>query len=295
MHLKIIEQKKKALNNILLKVNNEKNIFLIKIMKLNQQLGFHTKNAVINRNLILSLQQKYDIKNDLLSKKSFFIKKWSRKNLWIYITEEQKYSTDSYSRYENTILKENKNSKDDFITIGEQAKSFCQKNKFNILKSYAKNNFQDKEIDELFIVIKMLYLTAEYSIVRFIINSNKNYDSFFTILPISEFDFDKFVPYNTEENSYLENLEITKFKIYPNINEFVNTEINIFIQNAINALICESSFYSAKSGLVTTNKIIKEIDEQKNKLSRQIARIKNEKEIEELSLLTRNKKTFEDM
>lgn len=295
MHLKVIEQKKKALNNILLKVNNEKNIFLIKIMKLNQQLGFHTKNAVINRNLILNLQQKYDIKNDLLSKKSFLIKKLSRKNLWIYITEEQKYSTDSYSRYENTILKENKNSKDDFITIGEQAKSFCQKNKFNILKSYAKNNFQDKEIDELFIVIKMLYLTAEYSSVRFVINSNKNYDSFFTILPINEFDFDKFVPYNTEENSYLENLEITKFKIYPNINEFVNTEINIFIQNAINALICESSFYSAKSGLVTTNKIIKEIDEQKNKLSRQIARIKNEKEIEELSLLTRNKKTFEDM
>lgn len=295
MHLKVIEQKKKALNNILLKVNNEKNIFLIKIMKLNQQLGFHTKNAVINRNLILNLQQKYDIKNDLLSKKSFFIKKWSRKNLWIYITEEQKYSTDSYSRYENTILKENKNSKDDFITIGEQAKSFCQKNKFNILKSYAKKNFQDKEIDELFIVIKMLYLTAEYSSVRFVINSNKNYDSFFTILPINEFDFDKFVPYNAEENSYLENLEITKFKIYPNINEFVNTELNIFIQNAINALICESSFYSAKSGLVTTNKIIKEIDEQKNKLSRQIARIKNEKEIEELSLLTRNKKTFEDM
>lgn len=295
MHLKVIEQKKKALNNILLKVNNEKNIFLIKIMKLNQQLGFHTKNAVINRNLILSLQEKYDIKNDLLSKKSFFIKKWSRKNLWIYITEEQKYSTDSYSRYESTILKENKNSKDDFITIGEQAKSFCQKNKFNILKSYAKNNFQGKEIDELFIVIKMLYLTAEYSSVRFVINSNKNYDSFFTILPINEFNFDKFVPYNTEENSYLENLEITKFKIYPNINEFVNTEINIFIQNAINALICESSFYSAKSGLVTTNKIIKEIDEQKNKLSRQIARIKNEKEIEELSLLTRNKKTFEDM
>lgn len=295
MHLKVIEQKKKALNNILLKVNNEKNIFLIKIMKLNQQLGFHTKNAVINRNLILNLQQKYDIKNDLLSKKSFLIKKLSRKNLWIYITEEQKYSTDSYSRYENTILKENKNSKDDFITIGEQAKSFCQKNKFNILKSYAKNIFQDKEIDELFIVIKMLYLTAEYSSVRFVINSNKNYDSFFTILPINEFDFDKFVPYNIEENSYLENLEITKFKIYPNINEFVNTEINIFIQNAINALICESSFYSAKSGLVTTNKIIKEIDEQKNKLSRQIARIKNEKEIEELSLLTRNKKTFEDM
>lgn len=295
MHLKVIEQKKKALNNILLKVNNEKNIFLIKIMKLNQQLGFHTKNAVINRNLILNLQQKYDIKNDLLSKKSFFIKKLSRKNLWIYITEEQKYSTDSYSRYESTILKENIKSNDDFITIGEQAKSFCQKNKFNILKSYAKNNFQDKEIDELFIVIKMLYLTAEYSSVRFIINSNKNYDSFFTILPINEFDFDKFVPYNTEENSYLENLKITKFKIYPNINEFVNTELNIFIQNAINALICESSFYSAKSGLVTTNKIIKEIDEQKNKLSRQIARIKNEKEIEELSLLTRNKKTFEDM
>ncbi|EPL02726.1 hypothetical protein CP02DC14_1709, partial [Chlamydia psittaci 02DC14] len=73
----------------------------------------------------------------------------------------------------------------------------------------------------------------EYSSVRFVINSNKNYDSFFTILPINEFDFDKFVTYNAEENSYLENLEITKFKIYPNINEFVNTELNIFIQNAI--------------------------------------------------------------
>lgn len=294
MHLKIIEQKKNALNNILLKVNNEKNIFLIKIMKLNQQLAFHTKNAVVNKNLILNLQQKYDIKNDLLSNKSF-LKKNNKKKLWIYITEEQKYSTDSYSRYEETILKENKNSKDDFITIGEQARLFCDKHKFNVLKSYSKNDFKNNEINELFIVIKMLFLTSEYSNVRFIINSNKNYDGYFTILPINNFDIDKFVQYSLSEKTYLNNLDLTKFQIYPNINEFINNEINIFLQNSINALICESSFYSAKNGLVTTNKIIKEIEEQQYKLTRKIARIKSENEIEELSLLTRSKKIFEEI
>lgn len=293
MHLKKIEQKINSLNNLVLKVNNEKNIFLIQIMKLNQQLSFFTKNAILNKRIILSLQKQYNVKNDLLNERTIFNKlnfltKRMNKNLWVYITEEQKYNTDSYSRYEKNIIQNNYKKRDDFIVIGNHAKEFCEKNQFNILKYFPNDNKYKFLSNELVTITKILFASGVYANVRFVINSNKNYDGFFTVLPINKFDIDKFVNANYEDLTSI--MDISKYKIYPNINDFINTEINIFLENSINALICESSFYSFKNGLVTTNKIIKQVDDEKTKLHKQISRIKSEKQIEEITLLTRSKR-----
>jgi len=70
MQLKDLENKRKSLNNISLKVNNEKNIYLINIMKLNQRLSFFNKNALVSRQIILHLKEIYNIKNDMLRRES---------------------------------------------------------------------------------------------------------------------------------------------------------------------------------------------------------------------------------
>ncbi|WP_029513580.1 MSC_0622 family F1-like ATPase gamma subunit [Mycoplasmopsis primatum] len=292
MHLKKIEEKINRLDNLTLKVNNDRNIFIIQFMKINQQLSFFANNALMNKKIITAMQKQYSIKNDLLEANNFVSKlfawrKKSKKILWIYITEEQKYATDSYSRYEETILKNN-TKQDDFIVIGNHANEFCTKNKLNVLKYFENNKKNQNLSNNLVSIIKTLFATGNYSNVRFVINSNKNYNGFFTILPINQFDIDKLISNNYDDNKSF--LNFNEFKIYPNINDFINTEINIFLYNTINALICESSFYSAKIGLVSTNKIIKQIDESKYKLKKQLNRIKSELEIEEITLLTRNNK-----
>lgn len=52
-------------------------------------------------------------------------------------------------------------------------------------------------------------------------------------------------------------------------------------------LISESAFYKAKIGLVSTNTILKDLDESILKLKKQISRAKSELQIEELNLLTK--------
>ncbi len=101
-------------------------------MKQNRLLSFYVKNARHNKNMILALRNEYSFKSLLVSKddypfKSLAIIKKIRnlfikpKELWIYLTEEQKYATDSYSRYENNILTNTKKVNADFITIGKRS------------------------------------------------------------------------------------------------------------------------------------------------------------------------------
>nr|WP_318030173.1 hypothetical protein [Mycoplasmopsis bovis] len=58
------------------------------------------------------------------------------------------------------------------------------------------------------------------------------------------------------------------------------------------SLLVESSFYKSKIGLVSTNKIINELDDEMKKIGKKIIRIKRENEIEEIVLLTSNNKKF---
>ncbi|WGI37003.1 MSC_0622 family F1-like ATPase gamma subunit [Mesomycoplasma lagogenitalium] len=296
MHLKKIIQKKNNLQKIHLKVNSEKNILLISIMKLNQQLNFFVNNALSVKEIIKQLDEKYHIQNEfieqnfsklninLLQKLHKLIKINSNKELWIYLKEEQKYATDSYSRYEKLMLENSKKNKIDFIALGEKANDFFTSNNLNIVK---KLNLNDVNlVKTLSAIIKFLYKEERYSKIKFVINSNKSFNEPFTILPMNNFDSQKFSLKNLDVNKYY------NFNIYPNISQYLETSTNIYIENIVQSLIIESGFYNAKNSLVKTNKILKDLDEQILSVSKKITRIKREKEIEEIVMLTRNNKSF---
>ncbi|AXE60535.1 hypothetical protein DA803_00260 [[Mycoplasma] phocae] len=297
MHIKKLQQKLSSLQNISLKVNNEKNIYLINIIKLNQKLSFFINNSLSNKNNIVLMRQKFGIKNELTS--NIFLPKGfqrlarffqTHRELWIYLTEEQKYGTDSYTRYEKTILASARRNVSDFIVIGKRAKQFCEENKFNIVKSFSEEECDDHLAEHIARIIKILYHQNNYKNVFFVINSNKSYDRPFQILPIEKFSLGEIIHefrgnLNTEK-------DFENFRIYPNISNYFETEINIFLENALNSLIVESNFYKAKIGLVTTNRMIKEIDEELVKINKKILKSKREKEIEEIVLITRNNKNF---
>ncbi|WP_027121456.1 MSC_0622 family F1-like ATPase gamma subunit [Mycoplasma leonicaptivi] len=298
MHVKELIQRKQNLSNIQLKVNNEKNILLINILKLTQKLNFYVNNSFLNVQILEALAGKYNIKSNYIEDVSFVKKSeqllklknrfFKENELYIYLTEEQKYKTDSYSRYENIMLEKIKNKNIDFITIGNRAKEFASNNKLSVLK-----HFESSSVDNLASIlrqlIRILFSENNYTRVHFVINSNKNHKNAFTILPISEFDVHKLLHLDVQ-NEY-DNV-INEYKIYPNIENFLEMQIMIFIENVINALITESSFYNAKNSLVTTNKKIKQLDEEIFKLGKKINRVKQEKQIEEIVLLTEKKKTI---
>ncbi|MBU4689453.1 MSC_0622 family F1-like ATPase gamma subunit [Mycoplasma zalophidermidis] len=294
MHFKKIEQKRNSLENIHLRVSNEKNILLINIMKLNKKLQFYVQNALINKELISSLKSQYVIKNDFINKNNklnlIFKKIFKKpKQLWIYLTEEQKHSTDSYTRYEKMILKNTKKMSVDFITIGERAKEFCEQNKLSVLKSF-NNSQNEKELAyDLSYLVKFLYVDELYDSVHFVINSNKAFSRAFTLLPLENFDVNKLT--NMDKISF--EGSVKNYEIYPNIEKFIDSQIDIFLSNAIHSLIIESYFYNAKNNLISTNQIIKQLDEDILKLNKQIIKHKREKEIEEIVMFFRKNKDEE--
>lgn len=293
MDLTRLVTKAENLKKINMKVNNDKNILLINMMKLNKNLSYYIQSAIKNKNLIDAVGNQYNIKNMFVHKntKSNFLNKIKQifvkqKELWIYTTEQQKYATDSYSRYERYILEKTKNKNVDFITIGDRAYNFCKQNKFNVIKDFPTNT-QSILAFELSQIIKILYLEQNYRKVRFVLNTNKNFKGSFTILPTQEFDV-----YKLSSSTLIETnkLDIKDFKIFPNVETFIDNEANIFIENVVNSLLIESSFYTTKNALVTANKIIKDLDENIMKLSRQAMRVKRQNEIEEIIMLTSNNK-----
>ncbi|WP_438340757.1 MSC_0622 family F1-like ATPase gamma subunit [Mycoplasma sp. 125] len=298
MHLKKWEEKLQNLEGILTKVNNSKNILLIEIMKLTRKLKFNISNALLNINLINAIKEKYTIKNKLINdsennnktiqKLRNIFKK--RSVLWIYLTENQKYSTDSYSRYEKKLLTNVNPKHDDFITIGQRASEFCNQNKFDVIKSFSEEEKQATNLAwRVSQLVKTLYIDNNYSKVNFVLNTNKNYNGHFTVLPIDEFNINKLVNEVDKQNSVG---DISGYKIYPGIEDFVENEINIILENAIYSLLIESFFYNAKNDLVTTNKIINQIEEDIAKVKKKIIRTKREKEIEEIVLLTKANEGF---
>ncbi|WP_322960189.1 MSC_0622 family F1-like ATPase gamma subunit [Mycoplasmopsis cynos] len=293
MHIKDLIQKKRNLENIHVKVNNDKNILLINILNVTRKLSFYVDNALLNSKLLDGLKEKYNIKNNFIQSNKFTQLKHKIKKpreLYIYLTEEQKYGTDSYSRYENEILKRSKDSSIDFISIGERSKNFIESNKLNLLR-YFDNSSYPNLTKILTKTIKILFVENNYSKVNFVINSSKNYKDPFTILPLENFDVDKLLQLKekTEWNNSLKD-----YKIYPNIENFIEAQIFVYLENVINSLIVESSFYNAKNNLVTIDKKIKQIDEELLIVTKRVNRAKQEKQIEEIILLTQKKKTIFD-
>ncbi|WFQ91703.1 hypothetical protein MFERI14815_00307 [Mycoplasma feriruminatoris] len=297
MDLKKIETKLNNLKTIHQRLSNEKNILLIDMIKQNALLNYYVKNALWNQNIISLLQKEYKIKNNLINEsktsKNKLVNKLKSfvnqdKQLWIYVTEEQKYSTDSYSRYENHILNTIKKKNADFITIGNRAKEFCTLNKLNVIYNVDQKQAISKLSWILTLIVKFLFSQYNYNSLHFVINSNKNKENSFIILPLTKFNVNSL----TESKSEFDLTDIKEFKIFPDINNYIQTQIDNFIENSIQSLLVESSFYKTKNELIKTNKTINEVDEEVKKLNKKIIRIKREKEIEEIVLLTSNNKKF---
>lgn len=301
MYLRELETKRNNLENARTKVNNDKNILLINIMKMSKKMAFYIQNAMLNRDLITSLNQKYDLDSSLIELENPFLQKEKahkfrnifikEKQLWIYVTEVQKYSTDSYSRYENKILKLTKKVKADFITIGDKALDFCKKHKFNVLLNISEQEKNDDLSSSLVQVVKALYVEQNYSKVFFVINTNKSYDEPFQILPLKSFNLGKLA--DVEENKSML-VDVSNYKIYPDIEKFIDAQINIFLENSIHSLMIESSFYNAKNNLVINNKANKKLNDEITKVSKKMLMAKREEEVEEIVMLTRKNKSIFD-
>ncbi|WP_033160918.1 MSC_0622 family F1-like ATPase gamma subunit [[Mycoplasma] collis] len=287
MHIKKIIKKQENLEKIFKKANSEKNILLITILKLNNQLSFFARNAFFNKESIQKISDLYNIDNEFVKRRKNNLFFWNKKmnkqrELWIYLKEKQKYNVDSYSRYEKIILENIKTKNIDFIALNNEAKLFLEKNNLNILKIFETS---DKNLSVfLTTTIKYLYLKNNYSKVNFILNSNKNHSGYFTILPLEDFDITQF----KIEDIRTINKKISDYSIYPNVNTFIKNSIDTYIKNSINSLIIESKFYDAKNNLVKYNKIIKELEQKLFLIKRQIIKIKREKELEEILMITKN-------
>ncbi|QJR44183.1 MSC_0622 family F1-like ATPase gamma subunit [Mycoplasma miroungirhinis] len=297
MYLEKEKQRKKNLEKIYKDVTNKKNILLIDILKLNKKMQFYVNKALFNKETLMALKNEYSVKNSFITSKNLIftnkntkISKFfnKEKRLWIYLTEEQKHSTDSYSRYEKLILSKITKSNNDFITIGSRAYEFSLENKLNVLKNYTNDEKTDDLAIKLSYLIKHLYLENKYSSVQMVINTNKNKKQEFTLLPLEKFDINKFI-FNKNETF---NNEVKNFQIYPDLTAFIENEVNIFLENAIQSLIIESNFFNAKNNLITANQIINQLDEEIDKMHKHIIKAKREKEIEDIVMyFTKSKET----
>lgn len=121
--------------------------------------------------------------------------------------------------------------------------------------------------------------------VSFLINSNKNFKDAFKFCLLKNLMF-------TNSQTLIKQFEkvnIKEYLIFPDLQSFIDSEINIFLTNSILSLMVESYFYNAKNKLITTNQIIKQLDED-IKLSKKLLNFKREKEIEDIIMFFRKNK-----
>lgn len=109
---------------------------------------------------------------------------------------------------------------------------------------------------------------------------------------MNNYNLEKLIRGAQDEDNEL--IDTSDFKIYPDIENFIEAQIDIFLENTIHSLVIESSFYNAKNALVVANKAINELDKTLEKLTKTIHSIRRENEVEEITMLTRkNKPVFE--
>ncbi len=281
MELGKIEKKYKNIQHISKKVQNDKNILTISIMKKSNIINNNVELARNSQFILEFLKEKYNIDGYLKPRKIPFFK-GNTKELWIYVTEEKTKLTNPHERYEKLILKSRKKIKVDFITVGDSAFKFCKANKFNIIKSF-EGKETDKIREEVAKFVSKVSEVENYKSIKFIINSNKNLHGYFTLFPFEESNISLLYRNSTKQN--LEH-DINKYQIIPEVNLFVKSLTRIYLFYSICSLMLESNLYNAKVSLVAINKTIKTVDEMILQLKRKIARVKRELELEELIMLT---------
>ncbi|MDQ0514087.1 F0F1-type ATP synthase gamma subunit [Mycoplasmoides fastidiosum] len=205
------------------------------------------------KNIFLDIEKKYKLK-------SFFYynprseQSQQGNSLYVYIAEKIKLSGINSSSYENDLLKKI-GPKDLLITIGSAANEFATKNELKPILSLPKNTIDN--LDELKTLLFEYYLTGRVAQVKFVFVSNKINNGEVTILPINKFDIKYEVSTEDEEQ-----LNIEKYNIYPNLNEFQNNLASMYVENVIYGMIYESDFYVLKKRLVKIRSNLNEIDKK---------------------------------
>ncbi|EFF41612.1 MSC_0622 family F1-like ATPase gamma subunit [Mycoplasmopsis alligatoris] len=278
MDQKKLKQKLNVLNSSQMVLEVEKSLSLLTIFKLSKALNINMHRAYRNKRNIDYVSGLINSTHDYLYDRTLTTKA----SLWIYVTEVEKYEVDAYTRYEKVILKRKTND-DIFITIGTRANNFAKTNNLKTLQTFESTEDQNLVL-KLISIIKTTYNTGQYSSVRMVVNSNKIHDRYMSIVPVNQVQA-SFWSYDGDQNQ----LKIDKKFIYPNADSFIENEINNYLMYIVQSLLIESSFYTAKNKLVSENKLLNKIEDDIFTIKRKLARIKSEKQIEEIVMLAKNK------
>ncbi|APJ38368.1 MSC_0622 family F1-like ATPase gamma subunit [Mycoplasmopsis pullorum] len=291
MHIKKIKTKLNSFSKLMKIVESNKNITLINILKLSKQISFYYERALSSKRIIESLLGSNIVNNPILNGETTFnifnIKKSNKfsisKTIWIYVTEEEKYSTNSYLKYEKNLIKNIKKN-DLIIPIGQRAINFATQNKYKILFSHSEN-----QIDYLVHILPEFLLEFMeqngFFNINFVINSSKTKQSFLSVLPLSKMDFNLNVRHLEMEKE----MNIKRMNIYPNLNKFINSELNSYLTYMVFTLLNESALINEKYKLVAQNQKIHDLEKKYKQMHLSMLRGKRELEVEQLSLLSSKK------
>ncbi|TNK81980.1 hypothetical protein C4M98_03340 [Mycoplasmopsis pullorum] len=291
MHIKKIKTKLNSFSKLMKIVESNKNITLINILKLSKQISFYYERALSSKRIIESLLGSNIVNNPILNGETTFnifnIKKSNKfsisKTIWIYVTEEEKYSTNSYLKYEKNLIKNIKKN-DLIIPIGQRAINFATQNKYKILFSHSEN-----QIDYLVHILPEFLLEFieqnGFFNINFVINSSKTKQSFLSVLPLSKMDFNLNVRHLEMEKE----MNIKRMNIYPNLNKFINSELNSYLTYMVFTLLNESALINEKYKLVAQNQKIHDLEKKYKQMHLSMLRGKRELEVEQLSLLSSKK------
>lgn len=286
MNVKSLVNKRESYTKIKKIVESGKNITLINILRLSKQNVFYFERSLQAKYYIESLAKRYEIKHSLILQKQLkILSKLSRvKSIWVYITEEEKFATNSYQRHERNMKKSIDFKRDFLVVIGKRANEFATKHKAHVIFSHDKNDVE--------FLVKILpkflqnYLkTNGFHNLNFVINSSKLKESYLSVLPLNKLNF------KIERNlqNKVESVDTSKLKIYPEIKEFINSEFESYLTYVSLSLLSESALISEKYKLVALNKTLNDLDEKLRLLNIRIEREKRELEVEQISILFKKK------
>lgn len=140
MNVKSLVNKRESYTKIKKIVESDKNITLINILRLSKQNVFYFERSLQAKYYIESLAKRYEIKHSLILQKQLkILSKLSRvKSIWVYITEEEKFATNSYQRHERNMKKSIDFKREFLVVIGKRANEFATKHKAHVIFSHDK-------------------------------------------------------------------------------------------------------------------------------------------------------------
>ncbi|AAZ43877.1 MSC_0622 family F1-like ATPase gamma subunit [Mycoplasmopsis synoviae] len=284
MNKKSIETRYNSLKKIYKIVESNKNITLVNLLKLSRSISFYLDRMNYSKYIIEEVLKKFSVDQSTLNKKNNLISFTKLKTLWVYISEEEKYSTNSYQKHEKHLVNVIDKNNDQIIVIGEKAIRFAQKHNYHILFSYKQN-----EITYLSQILPKIIInsfqTQDFVNLNVVINSSKIKQKHIQLLPIYENNF----VLEHHQSSSLFKSNLSSHKIGQNLDEFINSELESYLIFALYTLLTESALIYEKYKLVAQNSTLNDLEEKIKFQKRTLLKAKREKEIEEISILSKKK------